>query len=56
MHLMMGVCDRIYAIDFGSPIAHGTPEQVRRDPAVVSAYLGGEHDDGRTPVALMEDR
>lgn len=44
MHLVMGVCDRLYAIEFGIPIADGTPEQVRQDPAVISAYLGASHD------------
>ena len=43
MHLMMGVCDRIYAIEFGKPIADGTPEQVRSHPAVIAAYLGSGH-------------
>jgi ABC-type branched-subunit amino acid transport system ATPase component/branched-subunit amino acid ABC-type transport system permease component len=44
MHLVMGVCDRIYAIEFGTPIADGTPEQVRQNPAVISAYLGASHE------------
>jgi len=43
MHLVLGVCDRIYVIEFGQQIASGRAEVVRRDPAVVAAYLGSEH-------------
>jgi len=39
--LMLGLCDRLAVLNFGQRIALGSPEQVRRDPAVIRAYLGG---------------
>ena len=40
MSLVSAVCDRVVVLNFGERIAEGTPAEIKRDPAVVEAYLG----------------
>ncbi|OYY95402.1 MAG: ABC transporter ATP-binding protein [Hydrogenophilales bacterium 28-61-23] len=40
--LVMGLCDRVAVLDYGRKIAEGPAEEVRKNPAVIAAYLGGE--------------
>ncbi|HEY7228998.1 MAG TPA: ABC transporter ATP-binding protein [Pseudolabrys sp.] len=42
MDLVMNVADRIMVMDYGRRLFEGVPEEVQKNPAVISAYLGGE--------------
>jgi branched-chain amino acid transport system ATP-binding protein len=44
MGLVMDLADRVLVVDFGKPIALGTPAEVQRHPDVIRAYLGEDHD------------
>jgi ABC-type branched-subunit amino acid transport system ATPase component len=43
--LVRRVSDRVIALDFGQPLAEGTPDEVLGNPAVIEAYLGAAHDE-----------
>ena len=42
MGFVMGICDRLYVLDYGVIIAEGLPEEIRTNQRVITAYLGGE--------------
>ena len=45
MRVVMSVCEAVHVVDHGETIAHGTPERVKQDPAVLAAYLGKSTED-----------
>lgn len=61
MDLVLSLCDRVIVLDLGAVIAEGTPDEIRRSPAVVNAYLGrpssavaGTEDSSPTDSAVSE--
>jgi branched-chain amino acid transport system ATP-binding protein len=38
---MMNLADNIYVLDYGMLIADGTPDEIKTNPRVIKAYLGG---------------
>jgi branched-chain amino acid transport system ATP-binding protein len=44
MRMVMGICQRLVVLNHGEMIAQGTPDEIRADPHVISAYLGSDDD------------
>jgi len=53
MEFVMGLCHRVTVLDQGTALVSGAPEEVRRNPAVLDAYLGGEDSE---PAAVLDER
>jgi len=59
MHLVMDISDRVHALNFGSTITEGRPDEVRNHPGVIAAYLGTRQsgpDPKTTKTMLVGDR
>jgi branched-chain amino acid transport system ATP-binding protein len=56
MGVVMSIADRITVLDFGRVVAEGAPAEVRRDPTVLSAYLGAPEEPAAPEAGQAAER